>query len=76
VKIELVGWGAMKTHNATRVFKEKTIRSPTIKVVGKTIKINVCNRCRKEIPKRWRFCVDCKKKQQLDSQRKWRRNRG
>ena len=75
MKIELMGWGSERGHNATNIFHTKKLSIPTIKVGKKKIKVNTCNMCGKEIPKRWRYCVKCKKKRQKESQNKWRRNR-
>lgn len=70
MKIELIGFGAEKSHNATRVFQEKTLRKPTKQVGTKTVKVNTCNRCGAEVPKRWRYCSKCKAVQKRESNRR------
>ena len=57
MKIELVGWGACSAHNDTRIFREKTIKTPTIR--GKEVK--VCQDCGKVVLGKNKRCVGCKK---------------
>ena len=51
MKVELIGDGASKTHNATRTFSKLKPRAPT----G-----NTCNWCGILVPKRRRYCDACR----------------
>ncbi len=62
-----IGWGAEQSHYTRKPFWDVKI--------SKFVRVNRCNKCGRDIPKGWRYCNVCKKKNRLRSQRKWRKSK-